>query len=380
MNDILILAILFGLIVLSEWLCQTTFLKQAGTALVVIIMGAIVANLGIIPSATNPAPLYKGIFTYIAPLSIFFLLLEVNIENVRKAGLPMLLLFVLGSFATAGGAIIGMSLIKNQAGFGEFTGALAGMFTGTYTGGSVNFNAVALHYKVMEEGVLFAGAVAVDNIMTAIWLVVCIGLPQIFRKRKVEVVSGQIEGDQLSLLPSDNETVNPKGISLLLMMGAFALWGSEYLAEKLALIGVDLPSIIYLTTIALVIAQMPFMKKLKGSRLLGLISVYLFLVVIGAYCELAALQGIGQIALYLLAFAFIMFVVHGLVVFGLAYVMKLDWDMVAVASQANIGGSSTALALAKTFERSDLLLPGILVGAIGNALGTYLGFLVAGMF
>ena len=56
---------------------------------------------------------------------------------------------------------------------------------------------------------------------------------------------------------------------------------------------------------------------------------------------------------------------------------KFDIGMASVASQANIGGSSSALALAKSINRMDLYLPGILLGALGNGLGTYLGFLVA---
>jgi uncharacterized membrane protein len=59
---------------------------------------------------------------------------------------------------------------------------------------------------------------------------------------------------------------------------------------------------------------------------------------------------------------------------------KFDVDMASVASQANIGGSLSAIALAKSLNRQDLLLPGILVGALGNGIGTYLGFLMAGWF
>ncbi|MGC1515412.1 MAG: DUF819 family protein, partial [Maribacter sp.] len=40
------------------------------------------------------------------------------------------------------------------------------------------------------------------------------------------------------------------------------------------------------------------------------------------------------------------------------------------------GGGTSAIALAETFDRSELILPAILVGTLGNALGTYLGFLV----
>ena len=57
---------------------------------------------------------------------------------------------------------------------------------------------------------------------------------------------------------------------------------------------------------------------------------------------------------------------------------KIDPVTASVASQANVGGGTSALALARSLGRSDLVLPAILVGALGNAVGTYLGFLTAG--
>ena len=43
--------------------------------------------------------------------------------------------------------------------------------------------------------------------------------------------------------------------------------------------------------------------------------------------------------------------------------------MISIASQANIGGGASAIALAEAFDRKDLILPAILVGSLGNALG-----------
>jgi len=56
-----------------------------------------------------------------------------------------------------------------------------------------------------------------------------------------------------------------------------------------------------------------------------------------------------------------------------------DWDIVAIASQANVGSSTSAIAIAESLNRNELVLPAILVGTLGNALGTYLGFLVVGI-
>ena len=67
---------------------------------------------------------------------------------------------------------------------------------------------------------------------------------------------------------------------------------------------------------------------------------------------------------------------HGLIIIILGGFFYRDWEMIAIVSQANIGGGTTAIALAETFDRKELILPAILVGTLGNALGTYLGFFV----
>jgi uncharacterized membrane protein len=108
-----------------------------------------------------------------------------------------------------------------------------------------------------------------------------------------------------------------------------------------------------------------------------MVAVYLFLCVVGAFCDVRALGSIGTLGLVLLAFAVITVFVHGAVIFGAAWLFRMDLAGAAVASQANVGGSTSALALAKSLGRQDLLLPGILLGSLGNAIGTFLGFLVA---
>jgi uncharacterized membrane protein len=52
---------------------------------------------------------------------------------------------------------------------------------------------------------------------------------------------------------------------------------------------------------------------------------------------------------------------------------------VSVASQAAVGGPSTALALAVTRGWNRLALPGVLVGLLGYAVGNYAGLAVAAL-
>ena len=69
--------------------------------------------------------------------------------------------------------------------------------------------------------------------------------------------------------------------------------------------------------------------------------------------------------------------IHGLIVFGGGRLLRLDVGTLAVASQAAVGGPSSALAVAVSRKWKGLILPGIIVGLLGYALGNYLGFAIA---
>lgn len=376
------LAVLALSIAVSEWLVRHTFARHFGSALLVIVITAVVANLGLIPTSSTaeaPTPVYDAIFAYVAPISIFWLLLRVNLRDVLSAGLPMIALFLIGSIGTFAGVWLGMQLVNGSETIGPLYAALGGMFVGTYTGGSVNFNAIALEYEVVREGVLYGGAVAVDNILTAVWMVVTIAIPRLLAgrwphrgevARSTEVITGEEE---------DTESVHPLDLGLVLFAGIGGLWLSIQIESWLAGWGLPIPLILIVTTLALMLAQIPAVARLRGANVLAMFSVYLFLAVIGAFCDVSALQGLGQLGLILLAFATTVVFVHGLLVFGVAYFTRLDPDVTAVASQANVGGGTSALALARSLGRADLVVPGILMGALGNGLGTYLGFLAVGL-
>ena len=375
-NSLSILTVLCLNIVVAEWLNTKAFFKHIGTGLMVIILTAIVANTGIIPASTPATPLYDGIFAYIAPLSIFLMLLNINLNSLKKAGKPMLIMFLIGSVATVIGTLVAMWATKGKTQIGELYYAIGGMYTGTYIGGSINFNAVALHYGVSQQGTLFSAATVADNIITAIWVIATLALPMLLNKlyprNKLMDISDQNKAET-SNYTSDTESVRPFDLALLLLISFTGIRISAWLSSQIP----QVPSILWLTTIALILAQFPVVNKLKGHKLLGLLGIYLFLAVIGAYCDVPALLKDGQLAIILMVFVSILVGIHGLIIYGMGALLKQDWDIVSIASQANVGGSASAMALSRSLNRNDLTLPGILVGALGNATGTYWGILIA---
>ncbi len=383
-------AALCGLVALSEWLVRRTPARHVGSALLVILLTALVANLGLLPTGSTPeapVPVYDGVFSILAPLSILWLLLGVDLRAVLRAGPAVVGLFLVGSAATVVGVLVGMWVVRGPETLGPLFAALGGMFAGTYTGGSLNFNAVALGYDVMRDGPLFAGAVAVDNIVTTVWIVATLALPRllapVWRTRVVRVREG-VDEEPTPAVPllgieDDTETLHPLDLGLALGLGIGGLAVSEWTAGALGRAGVAVPSILILTALALVLAQIPAVARLKGPRLLGMFGVYLFLAVVGAFCDVAALRGLGSLGLTLLAFTSVAVGVHGALVFGVARLAGIDLAIAAVTSQANVGGGTSALALARSLGRDDLVLPAVLVGSLGTALGTFIGFWVAGV-
>ena len=371
-NPIYVLSILCFMVILSVYAGKTKIGKQlGGAALLVILFTAVVANFKFIPSASNSIELYDYIFKYIAPISIFYLLLNVNITSIKKAGLPMVGLFVLGSIATTIGILISWFLLSPQEILGDNGKIIAGMLTGTYTGGSVNFNAIALEYGFQKKGFLYAGTIAVDNVVTAIWIMVTLAIPMFLNKIWNSNVKLNTKVN-LNTEKVDNDKIDSKSLAWLIFLGIGVYYISDIISENF----IKVPSILILTTIGILLAQTKFISKMKGSQTLGLYLVYLFLAVIGAYCELSAVSQLREVGATLLIFTSLAVLIHGLVFIFIGGLFYRDWEMISIASQANIGGGASAIALAESFDRKELILPAILVGSLGNALGTYLGFLV----
>jgi uncharacterized membrane protein len=111
-----------------------------------------------------------------------------------------------------------------------------------------------------------------------------------------------------------------------------------------------------------------------GALHLGTLALNLFFVVIGIGSRVAEILAVGIEVFW---FTAAVVLIHGLVTFTAARLVRLDVETTAVASQAAIGGPSTAMALAIARHRPQLALPGLMVGLLGYAVGNYLGLAMA---
>ena len=366
---------------LAFWLDhRVPALSRVGASLMVIVFGAVLSNLGLVPLHS---PVYTTVSGPITSLAIAWLLLAVHIGDLRKAGPRMLGAFGLAVFGTIVGVAVSTALLAGR--FGDETWRLAGAFTGTYTGGSLNFVSVGRALKI--PSVLFAGATAADNLTTGIWMAACLLLPvwlaRLYPFPIPALEEGPAGAGRAGADPAPPTTVaegahpffSPASISALdlarlVAVGLVLLAAAHVVGELVP----QVPEVLWLTTFALVLAHVGPFSRMEGTMQLGNYALHLFFAVIGIYSRIDQILAVG-VAVFV--FTMLTVGIHGLIVFGLGRLARIDLGSLAVASQAAVGGPTSALAVAVSREWPALVLPGIVVGLLGYAVGNYLGFGVA---
>ena len=362
------------------WL-EARFRRAAtvGAALLAILFGALLSNLELVPLRS---PVYDAVFGPVTSLAIAWLLFAVPLADLKRAGPRMLGLFGLAVGGTAVGAVLASLLLAPA--LGDDTWRLAGALTGTYAGGSLNFVAVGRALELPAS--LFSATAAADNVVTAVWvgatLVLPLWLAPVFARRRgerggrraaSEPGRGDLEepdgekGDTRGAPILGRVSMRPLDVAALLALGLVVMAVSEALAAVVP----GVPSVLWLTTAALALGQLPPVRRLAGAMQLGYVALHLFFVLIGVGSRLEEILRVGPEVLYLTA---AVVAVHGLIVYGGAWLARADVETTSVASQAAVGGPSTALALAVAREWPGLALPGMAVGLLGYAVGNYAGF------
>ncbi|MCB0272190.1 MAG: DUF819 family protein [Bdellovibrionales bacterium] len=356
MTELRVLVSISLVVVLSLFLEKKyRWARSFGSVLLAITLGIVFSNLNLLP---HTSAMYDGIFSYVVPMAIFFILLGVRIDELRKAGPTMLLAFALGSITVLLGVFMGLFFFYGF--MGENAHQIAAVFTGTYIGGRVNFVAIGTALNVPAD--ILAGAAAADNVTTALWMIVCIVVPKHLLKQKTiqRIESSDEFRQDISLL----------SFASLLALGIFVLYLSSIKKKKIAFI----PSILWVTTFTLICAQFNWVKKLQGAEVLGHYAILLFFVAIGALCDVETMIQVGP---FLFAYTLMIVGVHGGMLWFINRWTKLPLASIVLASQACIGGAPSAVSLAKSLGWQEYTASAAAIGILGYAVGNYFGFLVS---
>jgi uncharacterized membrane protein len=375
-NPVAVGALLAGVVWLSVRLEERfALVRSLSAALVAILLSMALSNVGLIP---GNSPAYEFLFGPGVMAGIALIMLSVDLRSVISAGPTMLAAFGIGAVGSAVGAIVATLVFGGMV--GPEAWKLGGQYTGTYIGGGMNFAALAQAFSMSPD--LFTAGTASDVIVTALWMMACLAVPVLLRRPRLDAAApapapadppaAPAGGEPVVTLERAlNNSVRPvplRDAAALIAITLGALWLSGRLADL-----VPLPQVLWLTTIALIAAQFPGVKALTGSGLWGNYLMLLFLASNGARSVIRDIFVVGPPVFY---FAATTVAVHGLLLFGLGMLFRFDLGTLAVASQANVGGPASAMAMASARGYADRVLPGVAVGLLGYAGGTYVGYVV----
>ena len=376
-NDLGLMAVLF-VIAGAAFVAERTRIGSHLTGAVIAILSAIaIANLRIIP---HSAPAFDFVFSYFVPVLIPLFLFKADLRHMLFETSRMTGAFLIASAGTVLGVVVAASVLDlgNLAPAADLDPALreagiAGLFTATYIGGSVNYAALGEITGLSKDASFFSAATATDNLFSAVFLGVIAMLPgwNWLARRFTRHEHGEE-----AVVAGRNEPITAMSLTLAMATAISFVAVGDFITSF-----TGVPSLRYaVITILVVTAATAFpglMRRLHGGFELGVGLAFVFFAAIAAGADLVAMI---RIAPLLIALVLILLSVHLLVLLTVGRFFRLTLPELVTASNAAILGATTAPALAAAKGWHDLVTPGVLVGVLGYALGTLTGTAVFHVF
>jgi len=364
---------------------KTPWGAKLGSSILAIFSAMLLVNIRVLPSAS---PIYGAVGGYILPLAIPMLLFKCDLKKIIKESGKLFLVFHVAAIGTMVGACVTGFLF---AGTPDIGGIVA-MEAGAHVGGTVNLVAMGNVFGLDQS---YISAVAVAANLLVAFQMLFLGFMSDTKWVRANYGHPHITAFEAGIVEGQGSVAEqywkPKNISLLSLgmsvAVAFLICGvSDFIAKWVIslnpplLIGQLFGSIYLLIctfTLILVTLFPKFFEALEGAEEVGTFLIMMYFVTIGGAADLLKLVEVGGVIAS--SIVFITLCNFGFL-FGFGKLFKWNWEDLCAASCATIGGPTTAAAFAINKGWTALIVPSILVGLWGYAIGNYLGVLLGNMF
>jgi uncharacterized membrane protein len=361
-------AILFGLAWLGFWIDTNPIGKKTSGVVWVLAAAMLLSNTHIIPLAS---PAYDFVGGSLVPLAIPLLLLKGDLRKIFRESGGVMISFCIAAAATVAGVLLGFFLLD----LGDIGPKVAGVYTGGWIGGAVNFLAVSQAVEMTPDE--FSVAISASSVVSMTALLLLIVIPSIkaivhffpaYEAQQSAIIDVQLSEDAA---PAFRLTHISGAVALSFAICALAQWLA-------ALLAMTQYSILFITLITIAVANCfpSAMHKLEGEFEVGMLLMYLFFAAVGAGTD--AITFISS-ALNLFVFGMIIIFVHLALVLLSARLLKIDLAEAIVASGAALVGPAPTAAIAISKGWKHLVTPGIMCGIFGYVIATFIGVTVTAL-
>ena len=364
-NSFAMLAIIFGLAWLGFWVDKHPVLRKSSGVVWVLVVAMLLSNTHIIPF---DAAAYGFVGGTLVPLAIPLLLFKADLRKIFAESGPVMLTFCIASIGTVIGAILGFYLLD----LGDIGPKVAGVYTGGWIGGAVNFLAVSQAVEMTETE--FSVAISASSVVSISALMLLMMIPTMsFIVRWVSPNRNASEASQTLDQSDDFAELHLTHVAAAIAISCVICAIADQIGQLLEL---QRYNIMFITILTIIVAN-AFPKqlaRLKGDFELGMLCMYLFFAIVGA----------GTNAIAFLSSAFILFVYgmfilfcHLGIVLCTARWLKIDLAEAIIGSGAALVGPAPTAAIAIAHGWRNLVTPGIMCGVFGYVIATFIGITVS---
>ena len=351
-----------------------TLVAKISGAIMALIIALLLSNFNIIPLESK---VYDDVWGYVVPIAIPLLLFQCDIKKIWKESGRLTIIFLLSSVGTMLGAVVGFYLLREYI---PTLNNIAGTMTASYIGGGVNFVAVQTALNLDKQ--LASALIVSDNLLMVLYFFVLIIIPTIpffnkyFKREYRNDIKNMDDKKEVKRPITLEDVAFNFTISVLIVAVSFGFSDLILAEDRGYVINFLANKYILLTSITVILATVfsTFFKKLIGSQEIGTFLIYIFFAVIGIP---ASIKSIVVNSPLLLVFCAIMVITNMVITFAFAKLFNFSLEEAILVSNANIGGPTTATAMAISKGWTKYVAPVMLVGTLGYVIGTYAGLILA---
>jgi len=379
MGYILLILFYFGLpVLIVYWTHKSKTADKIGAVVFCYAIGLVIGNIGVVP------PLYSefqnSLSEFLIAIAIPLILFSSDLKQWFKMAGNTFLSLVLGVLATVIVIYIGYFIFRDKV---DEAWKISGMLAGVYTGGTPNLAALKTALNVSQNTYIVTHTS--DLIFSAVFIFFIISVGQRFFnlfllkfKLKENSKESQINlnnvnefNDYSNFFQKNNLFNVVIGILLsLAIVGISLLISSRF--EKNSATAIIILS---LTTFSIALSFIPKIRNLKKTFPTGMYLIYVFSTIISSMADFSTFNKIESLNIFLFVgfVVFASFFFHSL----LSKIFKVDTDTFLISSVALTCSVPFVPIIAGAIKNKHIIIPGVIIGLVGYAIGNYLGIFIA---
>ena len=356
-----------------------SIINKIGIVVICYAGGLVLGNVNIIPESLAGIQEYLMGGTIL--LGIPLVLFSENVVKWIKLAKYTFISLLLGVASVVMLVILGFFIFREAI---PDIANISGMMIGVYTGGTANLMAIATALGVESELVVLTNTVEVV-IGALILLFLITGakpLFGLFMKPYVSTGESNHHDVEVGDYESYDGFFHRKGVPDILRAFGIAVliaglgFGARMLFEGNA---GDTAMILTVTTLGILTSLVPRVNRINKSFQLGMFFIYMFCVIIASTADIAALFQEENVRMLINLFLFISLVIVGSLVIHsiLSWIFGISVDDYIITSTALANSPPFVPVVAAALRNKEVVVPGVIIGVIGYAIGNYLGVAIA---